>query len=99
MRACEDTPKRLGQIEDELAGRLRPLVCSRRNYLCAGSDGGGESAAMTYCLIGTACLNGIEPFAYLRTAFERIAGRSNTRIDELPPWRLMLAQHVEQQAA
>lgn len=54
---------------------------------------------MIYSLIGTARLNGIEPFAYLRTVFERIADHSINRIDELLPWRLMPAAHIEQQAA
>jgi transposase len=78
---------------------IRPLVLGRRNYLFAGSDGGGQSAAVIYSLIGTARLNGIEPFAYLRTVFERIADHPINRIDELLPWRLMPAAHIEQQAA
>jgi transposase len=45
------------------------MVLGRRNYLFAGSDGGGQSAAVIYSLIGTARLNGIEPYAYLRTVF------------------------------
>lgn len=36
---------------------------------------------------------------YLRTVFERIADHPINRIDELLPWRLMPAEHVEQQAA
>ena len=78
---------------------IRPLVLGRRNYLFAGSNGGGESAAVMNSLIGTARLNCIEPFAYLRTVFERIADHPINRIDELLPWRLMPAEHVEQQAA
>ena len=96
-RYCED-----GRIEvdNNMAERaIRPLVLGRRNYLFAGSDGGGQSAAVIYSIIGTARLNGIEPFAYLRTVFERIADHPINRIDELLPWRLMPAEHVEQQAA
>lgn len=78
---------------------IRPLVLGRRNYLFAGSDGGGQSAAVIYSLIGTARLNDIEPFAYLHTVFERIADHPINRIDELLPWHLMPAEHVEQQAA
>ncbi|MGF6383853.1 hypothetical protein OKW31_006854 [Paraburkholderia atlantica] len=52
-----------------------------------------------YSLIGTARLNGIEPFAYLRTVFERIADHPINRIDELLPWRLKPAAYIEQQAA
>ncbi|MDR5884297.1 IS66 family transposase [Caballeronia sp. LZ032] len=96
-RYCED-----GRIEvdNNTAERaIRPLVLGSRNYLFAGSDGGGQSAAVIYSLIGTARLNGIEPFAYLRTVFERIADHPINRIDELLPWRLMPAAHLEQQAA
>ena len=70
-RYCED-----GRIEvdNNTAERsIRPLVLGRRNYLFAGSDGGGHSAAVIYSLIGTARLNGVEPFAYLRAVFECIA--------------------------
>ncbi|WP_375792200.1 transposase domain-containing protein [Paraburkholderia youngii] len=62
----------------------------------------GPSAADAqtgYSLIGTARLNGIEPFAYLRTVFERIADHPINRIDELLPWRLKPAAYIEQQAA
>lgn len=39
-------------------------MLGRRNYLFAGSDNGGRAAANIYSLIGTAMLNGVEPFAY-----------------------------------
>jgi hypothetical protein len=61
----------------------------RRNYLFAGSDGGGHCAAVIYSLIGAARLNGVEPYAYLRGVFERIADHPINRIDELLPWRPM----------
>ncbi len=96
-RYCEDGRV---EVDNNTAERaIRPLVLGRRNYLFAGSDGGGESAAVIYSLIGTARLNGIEPFAYLRTVFERIANHPINRIDELLPWHLMPAAHIEQQAA
>ena len=44
-------------------------------------------------------LNGIEPYTYLRTVFERIAEHPINRIDELPPWRLMPVEQPLQQAA
>jgi transposase len=40
-----------------------------------------------------------EHIGYLRTVFERIADHPINRIDELLPWRLMPAAHIEQQAA
>ena len=95
-RYCDD-----GRIEidNNTAERsIRPIVLGRRNYLFAGSDGGGESAAHIYTLIGTALLNGIEPYAYLREVLGRIADHPINRIDELLPWRLDLAS-TEQRAA
>jgi transposase len=60
----------------------------RRNYLFAGSDSGGERAAVFYSLIGSAKLNGLDPEAYLRLVLERIADHPITRIEELLPWNL-----------
>jgi len=77
------------EIDNNSAERsIRPLVLGRRNYLFAGSDNGGRSAANIYSLIGTAMLNGVEPFAYLRAVLERIADHPINRIDELLPWNL-----------
>jgi len=61
-------------------------VQSRKNYLFAGSDRGGESAAAIYSLIGTAKLNGIDPEGYLRNVLSRIAEHPINRIEELLPW-------------
>lgn len=88
------------EIDNNTAERtIRPLVLGRRNYLFAGSDGGGESAAVIYSLIGTARLNGVEPYAYLRQVFERIAEHPINQIDALLPWRLMPEQSSIQQVA
>ena len=42
------------------------VALGRRNYMFFGSDGGGDSAAVMYSLIGSCKLNGIEPEAWLR---------------------------------
>ena len=47
---------------------------------------GGERAAVFYSLIGCAKLNGLDPEAYLRYVFARIADHPITRIEELLPW-------------
>jgi hypothetical protein len=67
---------------------IRPLVLGRRNYLFAGSDAGGERAAAIYSLIGTALLNGVEPYGYLRHVLGRIAEHPINRVDELLPWKV-----------
>jgi len=63
-------------------------VLGRRNYLFAGSDAGGERAANIYSLIGTAMLNAMDPYLYLRHVLERIAEHPINRIDELLPWNV-----------
>jgi transposase len=62
------------------------VALGRKNYLFAGSDRGGESAAAIYSLIGTARLSGIDPESYLRNVLSRIADHPINRIDELLPW-------------
>jgi len=41
----------------------------------------------------------VEPFAYLRAVFERIADHPINRVDELLPWRLMPVEQATQLAA
>ena len=86
MRYCDDG--RL-EIDNNAAERsLRAVALGRKNYLFAGSDRGGESAAAMYSLIGTAKLNGIDPEGYLRNVLSRIAEHPINRIAELLPWNL-----------
>jgi hypothetical protein len=79
------------EIDNNSAERsIRPLVLGRRNYLFAGSDAGGDRAACFYSLLGTALLNGHDPYRYLRHVLERIAEHPINRIAELLPWRVTL---------
>jgi transposase len=75
------------EIDNNAAERsIRALVLGRRNYLFAGSDGGGETAANLYSLIGTCRLNGIDPHRYLQDVIGRIAEHPINRIAQLLPW-------------
>jgi transposase len=65
---------------------LRGIALGRKAWLFAGSDRGGERAAVMYSLIGTAKLNGVDPQAWLADVLGHIAGHSNHRLDELMPW-------------
>ena len=61
----------------------------RKNWLFAGSDSGGERAAIFYTLIRSASLNNLEPEAYLREVLTRIGEHPINRIDELLPWNIV----------
>ena len=79
------------ELDNSAAERaLRAVAVGRRNYLFAGSDSGGERAAVFYSLIGSAKLNGLDPEAYLRHVLGRIADHLITRIEELLPWNVAL---------
>ena len=83
-RYCDDG--RL-EIDNNAAERaLRAVTLGRKNYLFAGSDAGGERAAILYSLIGSAKLNGLDPESYLRDVLTRIADHPIRRIEELLPW-------------
>ena len=71
---------------------LRPLCLGRKSWLFAGSDRGGERAAVMYTLIGTAKLNDVDPQAWLADVLDRIAEQPQTRLHELLPWHWKAAQ-------
>lgn len=67
---------------------IRPVTLGRKNWLFAGSDSGGDRAAIMYTLIRTAKLNGLEPEAWLRDILGRIGSHPINRLDELLPWKM-----------
>lgn len=88
------------EIDNNAAERaLRVVALGRKNYLFAGSDRGGERAAILYSLIGTAKLNGLDPEKYLRDVLARIADHPINRIEELLPWNLAACLSAETQPA
>lgn len=65
---------------------LRGIALGRKSWLFAGSDRGGQRAAVMYSLIVTAKLNDIDPQAWLADVLTRIADHPASRLDELLPW-------------
>jgi len=88
------------EIDNSAAERaLRGVALGRNNYLFMGSDAGGERAAAMYSLVETAKLNGLDPQAYLREVFERIAEHPINRIEELLPWNIAAKAEMRKLAA
>ncbi|CUH40871.1 Transposase [Jannaschia seosinensis] len=76
---------------------IRSPAMNRRNALFAGHDDGGRSWARFASLIGTCKMNGVEPYAYLRDLFTKLAnGHLDKDIDALMPWAYAEASHPSQ---
>lgn len=79
------------EIDNNAAERaLRAVAIGRKNWLFAGSDNGGNTAATFYTLIETAKLNNINPVKYLHKVFEVIQDYKANRIEDLLPWNVKL---------
>lgn len=79
------------EIDNNAAERaMRSVALGRKNWLFAGSDTGGETAADMYSLIETAKLNGVNPQAYLKTVLERIQDHNSSKLADLLPWNIIL---------
>jgi transposase len=65
---------------------LRGIALGRKSWLFAGSDRGGERAAVMYTLIQTARLNDVDPQAWLADVLARINDHNNQNLAQLLPW-------------
>jgi transposase len=65
---------------------LRAIALGRKSWLFAGSDRGGERAAVMLTLIQTAKLNDVDPQAWLANVLARIADHKITELAALLPW-------------
>jgi transposase len=64
---------------------LRAVAVGRKNWLFAGSDQGGQTAAVLYTMTQTCKQHRIDPFAYLRDVLTRLPGLPNEHLPELVP--------------
>ena len=68
---------------------IRPFVIGRRNWLFADTPKGATASARLYSLVETAKANGLEPWAYLATLFEKLpAATCPAEIEALLPGRI-----------
>ena len=71
---------------------LRGVALGRKSWLFAGSDRGGERAAIMYTLIQTARMNDVDPQAWLADVLARINDHKITDLAALLPWRWAAAR-------
>jgi transposase len=78
---------RLPADNNWIENRIRPIALGRANWLFAGSLRAGQRAAAIMSLIGSARMNDLDPYAYLRDVLERLPTHPPSRIDEPLPHR------------
>jgi len=71
---------------------LRCFAVGRNNWTFFGSDRGGRTAAMLRSFVTSCELVKLDPFAWFRDVFSRIAEFPVTRLDELLPHRWTAAE-------
>jgi hypothetical protein len=71
---------------------MKPVALGRKNWLFAGSDTGGKTAAVLMSLCMTCKAWDIDPFAYLRDVLDRVSTHPMSRIEDLLPDRWKPAQ-------
>lgn len=77
---------------------LRGIALGRKSWLFAGSDRGGERAAVMLTLIHTAKLNDIDPQAWLADLLTRINDHKINDLAALLPWNWRQATRIDRAA-
>ncbi|MCI3469867.1 phage tail tube protein, partial [Escherichia coli] len=84
------------EIDNNIAeNALRGVAVGRKNWMFAGSDSGGEHAAVLYSLIGTCRLNNVEPEKWLRYVIEHIQDWPATCYFKIDGQQLSLTGGIE----
>jgi hypothetical protein len=78
---------------------LRGIALGRKSWLFAGSDRGGQRAAVMYSLIVSAKMNDVDPQAWLAYVLANIAKHPASRLDVLLPWNWRQLEPPARQAA
>jgi hypothetical protein len=73
---------------------LRAVAVGRKNWLFAGSDTGGRTAAVLYTMTQTCKQHRIDPFAYLQDVLTRLPALTTERLPELVPQAWAEAQQA-----
>ena len=67
----------LGPDNNPAENAIRPFAVGRKNWLFSGSPSGAKASAAIYSLIESAKANGLNPYEYLITVFEKLPTASS----------------------
>ena len=67
---------------------IRPIAIGRNNWLFAGSEDGGDTAAILYTVVESARASGVDPQDYLLSLLRRIGTHPASAVRELTPWAM-----------
>ena len=73
------------EVKEDLQGRISGPRATHEAWLFAGSDRGGQRAALLHSLIVIAKLNDVDPQAWLADVLVHTAVHPAHRLDELLP--------------
>ncbi len=76
---------------------IKPMVLSRRNWLFAGSEEGGQTAATIMSVIETCKRLGINPFEFLKDVLTRFPSAKTSQIDNFLPDRWLAQRQAQSQ--
>jgi transposase len=74
---------------------IKPMVISRRNWLFAGSEEGGQTAASIMSLIETCKRLRINPFEYMKDVLTRFPSAKISQVDDFLPDRWLASKQIE----
>jgi transposase len=73
---------------------IKPMVLSRRNWLFAGSEEGGHTAAIIMSIIETCKHLGINPFTYMKDVLTLFPSAKTSQIDDFLPDRWLASREA-----
>jgi transposase len=76
---------------------VKPMVISRKNWLFAGSEEGGHTAATIMSIIETCKRLRINPFEYMKDVLTRFPSAKTSQIDDFLPDRWLALKQTEPQ--
>jgi transposase len=74
---------------------IKPMVISRRNWLFAGSEEGGQTAASIMSVIETCKRLRINPFEYMKDVLTRFPSTMTSQVDDFLPDRWLASKQIE----